>query len=725
MLQIIRNNPYRFLGVCSNSPTAERLSNARRINAFLKVNKEVSFPLDLATMLQPLARTAEGLNVANNSINLPKDQLKYAMFWFISATSIDKMAIDYIKEGNTAKGKELLGKKTSFSSLINRGVLAFIAGDNGEAISCITGVIHNDDYRMAFVESVCGATFKMAEDEVAQLFIETLLEEIKVGELATLFDHYGASQDDGRMLHNRMIAQPVEAINNAVAQAKNVKSNDAEAQYQAGMKLMESTKDDLQAVRSILGESNTQYQMVADNLAKQILQCGINYYNNSSEDEEVEIERAFSLQNYALSIAMGKTLKDRCRDNVDILIKKRDELPPREVRYYDKMIKAALDVYMKQPDEISYAIALIKKTVPYLMSIKEELGGADKYYLHISTLVVNTALHNVIEEFNGFVNDGLKLKLIQDHLGTVARLHSLFNNAWQATLYMDKLDMEPEFRRGRYKTNRDSLKNQVEDVVSISQSVTLDMRGDTQMYKSCRTVKDLSNYLSIFPEGKYAGTARERIEKMELDACRTTDDCLKFVRKYPGTKLDVKAKREECSFKQCSTIMEYEFYLMEYPGGKFASQAKARIEELVFGKCQSIIDFMSYLSKFPHGKYVSQAQRAIADEDTWSRCVAADSKEAYKDYLAKFPDGRHKAEAEKKTRACYIATMVYGDYDHPQVVVLRGFRDNTLRHHALGRAFIRFYYRNAPSWVEKMRGKTAINRVIRTILDNFIKLIKS
>lgn len=27
---------------------------------------------------------------------------------------------------------------------------------------------------------------------------------------------------------------------------------------------------------------------------------------------------------------------------------------------------------------------------------------------------------------------------------------------------------------------------------------------------------------------------------------------------------------------------------------------------------------------------------------------------------------------------CYIATMVYGNYDHPQVMVLRDFRDSYL-----------------------------------------------
>lgn len=66
-----------------------------------------------------------------------------------------------------------------------------------------------------------------------------------------------------------------------------------------------------------------QYQMIADNLAKQILQCGINYYNNTDEDEYVKIDIAYDLQSYAYSIAIGKLTKDRCKENIEILDKKR------------------------------------------------------------------------------------------------------------------------------------------------------------------------------------------------------------------------------------------------------------------------------------------------------------------------------------------------------------------------------------------------------------------
>jgi len=52
---------------------------------------------------------------------------------------------------------------------------------------------------------------------------------------------------------------------------------------------------------------------------------------------------------------------------------------------------------------------------------------------------------------------------------------------------------------------------------------------------------------------------------------------------------------------------------------------------------------------------------------------------------------------------CFIATAVYGDYDHPYVVELRRFRDETLATFGAGRAFIRWYYEVSPPMADWLR----------------------
>jgi hypothetical protein len=68
--------------------------------------------------------------------------------------------------------------------------------------------------------------------------------------------------------------------------------------------------------------------------------------------------------------------------------------------------------------------------------------------------------------------------------------------------------------------------------------------------------------------------------------------------------------------------------------------------------------------------------------------------------------------------------MAYGDYNHPQVMVLRNFRDEKLANTILGRSFIKFYYATSPKLVEMLKNKKKVNEIIRNVLDKFIKHIK-
>ena len=79
-MNLLQHNPYRLLGVYSNSPTKERLANHNRMKAFLKVGKPVSFPLDLAQYLGPIDRTEASAADAEAALTLPKDQIQYAQF---------------------------------------------------------------------------------------------------------------------------------------------------------------------------------------------------------------------------------------------------------------------------------------------------------------------------------------------------------------------------------------------------------------------------------------------------------------------------------------------------------------------------------------------------------------------------------------------------------------------------------------------------------------------
>ena len=74
----------------------------------------------------------------------------------------------------------------------------------------------------------------------------------------------------------------------------------------------------------------------------------------------------------------------------------------------------------------------------------------------------------------------------------------------------------------------------------------------------------------------------------------------------------------------------------------------------------------------------------------------------------------------KRNEGCYIATMAYGNYDHPQVLALRKYRDKVLAPSFWGRNFIRFYYCVSPKLVHVLKDQQCVNRIIRSLLDIFI-----
>ena len=75
------------------------------------------------------------------------------------------------------------------------------------------------------------------------------------------------------------------------------------------------------------------------------------------------------------------------------------------------------------------------------------------------------------------------------------------------------------------------------------------------------------------------------------------------------------------------------------------------------------------------------------------------------------------AERVKKSGSCFVATAVYEDYDHPQVIRLRAFRDHFLSSSSLGRILIRIYYVVGPFLAIFPTRSRVTKRLLRLILD--------
>lgn len=456
-MKIINNNPYRQLGVYSTSTQKEVVANQGKMKAFLKVGRQVSFPLDLNGLLPDVLRTEQSVADAISKLSLPTEQLKYAQFWFSKNTHLDEIACGKLTNGDIDGAIEIWNIKSSASSLQNLLVCALIKNQLGNAISYAQTLYSS--YSDEFVKMVLGDNALATSDNLAHDFLDILCDEFK----PTQFLGYITNSEWKEFVGSKSSKPIIDKLTSAIDVCKSSRGKGPTARLNAGTKLINDTKADLTQLKQFVSASDLQYQMIADKIGLEILQCGIDYYNDSDAPEAAR--KAMVLQKYAQSVVVGKMAKDRCKENVDILTRIIAELPPSEVFAEDRAIKEELRKFTRLPDKISYSMNLLNNTKPHLQAIKSKLGSSNGYYLKISTQVVGNALHNVIEEVNALQNDPtFQVNMILDKSAALSSLRSVLFSAWQATKLMDTFDMESDFKNSRYDENRLTLSNMCSQV---------------------------------------------------------------------------------------------------------------------------------------------------------------------------------------------------------------------------------------------------------------------
>lgn len=469
--KIVLQNPFRILGVYANSARRDIVANKGKTTAFLKVNRPVEFPLDLKGLLPPITRTLDSMNEAEAHLAIAKEQIKYAQFWFLKMIPLDEIAFNHLFAGKIDEAISIWSKQDNISSLQNKMICYLIKNSVSGAISTAQQLYekYGDSY-ISKIEANC--TFKMSGTELLHQFVDSLGEEIGMQKLLS----YEMDADTKAYISNQAVGPLINKISSEVEKTKKVDHKDPKARIDAARRLVTSTKESFTQLKSMLPMADPQFQMIADKLGLEILQCGIDYFNNSEDDDAPHA--AMKIQKYAQSVVAGTMAKQRCEENVKILQKIIDQLPPKEVLSEDKAIKAELAKFVRLPDKISYSVNLLNATKSHLQSIKRKLGINNDYYLKISTQVVSNALHNVIEEVNEAQQPLAKISEILGNMDPRMRsillsgsneiavnlreiqskVKSTLGEAWKATLLMDEFDLDNDFK-SRYKENRSTLKS--------------------------------------------------------------------------------------------------------------------------------------------------------------------------------------------------------------------------------------------------------------------------
>lgn len=409
-MDFIQHNPYRIVGVLSNATTRELEKQKGKIKAFVRVGREIESDFDFR-ILEGIDRSEEIVNQSFSSIEQNQDKVDYALFWFLNASPFDNTAIEYLKNGDEEKATEIWEKVTAnkevnsknFSAFNNLGTLNLLSQSKSDIKSGIEAKIKliESDCFENFVHSVADETYTIDQQKQSEKLIDELLAQYKnqfsSSDTIQLFS--GCNGTTQQYLSKKFTEEPLLKIENEIEICKKKRKGSKINAYEYGLRLFTNTKEDLSLLKSLLGTSDLKYKSVADQLANEIMQCGIDYFNGCQENDSNDdyLKQAQELNETALSIAVGKLVRDRAEDHISTL----EEMKDREVNQAIALLQSVKDAYETNEANIRRQIEELKQNdieLKYGLKTINYLAVEDNIRNSIDWSKVNELLRNVLTD---------------------------------------------------------------------------------------------------------------------------------------------------------------------------------------------------------------------------------------------------------------------------------------------------------------------------------------
>jgi len=410
-MELIQNNPYRIAGILSNFTERELQKQKAKTRAYSKVGKETKSEYDFQ-ILDNITRTEESINKAFSHIQQNQDKVNFALFWFLNANPFDNAAIAYLKKGNEDKAVEIWEKVTlnkevnskNFSAFNNLGTYKLLSQDHiKQGIEAKIKLIESD-YFENFVHSVADKTFTIDNEKQIEILVDELLMQFKnqysSSETLQLFSNCNGSTQ--KYLSKKFTEEPIHEIESKIEINKKKRKGNRSGAYEFGSRLFTNTKENLSLLKSILGTNDLKYKAVADQLANEILQCGIDYFNESKKNNSIVnyLESAKKLIKLADSIKVGKLTEQRIQDSLTSI----EELKDSEIKQLIQLFHSIKNAFRTNGD-------LILLNVNKLISEDIDLKAGKK---GLNIKAINENIENCIdwEKANNLVIDALDEKKI-------------------------------------------------------------------------------------------------------------------------------------------------------------------------------------------------------------------------------------------------------------------------------------------------------------------------
>ena len=488
---MIKQNPYRVLGLFANSSERELQKQIAVIRRFSEVGKSKSFESDF-DFIGDVPRSSEDVQQATGEIEQAHKKIRYANFWFVRVSKFDEIAFNNLKDGNHEKAIEVWNRALqssvtvkNYSAYHNISTLYFALAFNGAQLDLsmlkmgvdLKRELFNFDNLSSLIELIGGSGIAVDDDANCRTFVDDVIKAIdpllgkdvplKNKRIVALFDGY--PEKTKKYVLSKFIEEPFQNIENAIDKSEERRGKSpAEANYFWEI-LSKSTKKDIDFLRTLLGKNDLRLQMIVDKLSDEILQCSVVYFNELRDsDIEDPGEVALKIAEHARSLGPKGSAENRVVENLQTIQDWVDDKPQRDSQAKVLSEVTAVASMISEFDNAANSRAVVNRLIlgsrSKLKVIKDVLGSQDAFYLEMSSAVVGRVLGGIIDIHNHGHDKVTK---------SASGLDAFKNDLEWVVASLDKIqlfDMSSEIRT-RLVTNRKVIvgtKTQVEAAVNKS-----------------------------------------------------------------------------------------------------------------------------------------------------------------------------------------------------------------------------------------------------------------
>lgn len=255
---------------------------------------------------------------------------------------------------------------------------------------------------------------------------------------------------------------PISLIESKIANCKDKREANPSDSAKYGEELYKETKLELTSLKNLLSVNDVDYQMIANKLSQEILQCSIDYFNEHHDSNSIDPGgRSLRLLHLAKNLNPTGQVKHRIEENEKPIQEWVNDKPERD-KY--KVVKVDLDfignqleIFQSHPASISYTKEFITLCKPRLQKIKKEIGSADEMYLNISSAMVQNAQNMVVNHINSSLDRYNNSSSINEYKLKICLIADI-SEALTLTYQFAQFDMHTDLK-SHYNKNLDALKS--------------------------------------------------------------------------------------------------------------------------------------------------------------------------------------------------------------------------------------------------------------------------